>query len=182
MQDPKTVGSRLRPDWQHLSPWRAAAHGTFPFQNQQKAGPGSYPCTNGMRGDPTSSLAVGAAAGTTITGCTSTHQGKILKTSFLPLTNPLICPYQNFCWFMSTAEDSQTRTPLHKAWKPWKFKSWYGLTSVLKTFKSTANNYHTLKSQIKYFVELKHIYIWLERLLNAGKISLQFLDNRMLWF
>lgn len=48
----------------------------------------SYPCTNGTRGDPISSLAVGAAVGTTIAGCRSTHQGKIPKTSFLWLTSP----------------------------------------------------------------------------------------------
>lgn len=62
--------------------------GPFHFKIQQRAGPGSYPCTNGMRGAPTSSLAVGAAVGTTITGCRPTHQGKILKTSSLQLTRP----------------------------------------------------------------------------------------------
>lgn len=62
--------------------------GPFHFKIQQKAGPGSYPCTNGRRGGPTSSLAVGAAVGTPVTGCRSTHQGKTPKTSFLLLTSP----------------------------------------------------------------------------------------------
>lgn len=88
MQALKTVGPCLRPDWQHLSPRRLQLMGPFHFKIQQKAGPGSYPSTNGMRGGPTSSLAVGAAVGTTVTGCRCTHQGKILKTSFLLLTSP----------------------------------------------------------------------------------------------
>lgn len=66
--------------------------GPFHFKIQQKAGPGSYPCINGMRGDPTSSLAVGAAVGTSITGCRPTHQGKILKPNVLQLTSPFTLP------------------------------------------------------------------------------------------
>lgn len=62
--------------------------GPFHFKIQQKAGAGSYPCTNALRGDLISSPAVGAAAGTTITGCRSIHQRKILKTNFLQLTSP----------------------------------------------------------------------------------------------
>lgn len=88
----------------------------------------------------------------------STHQGKIPKTSFLWLTTPFtLTKITADLW--SAAEDSQTKTLLHKAWEPWKLKPRYGLTSAFKTIKSIANNYHTLKSQIKYFVELKYIHI-----------------------
>lgn len=159
--------------------------GPLDFKTQQKPGAGSYPFTNGMRGGPISPLipccrafkiCLWAAFGTTVTGCRPTRERKILKTSFSLLTSQFTCS-------KSTKITVRLHQLLrihelkysHTAWVPWKFKSWYGLTLAFKTFKSIANNYHTLKSQVKYFVDLKYIYFWHETFLIAGKISLQFL-------
>lgn len=175
MQALKTVGPCLRPDWQHLSPWEAAAHETFPFQNP--AGGYRYWELSMHKWYERGSHLLSCCGGCSWHHChrVQIHTPRKDTKNQFPSAQESVYPYQNDCWFMSAAEDSQTKTLLSKGWVPWRFKSWYRLTSAFKTFKSIANNYHTLKSQIKYFVELKYIYFWHETFLSAGKIPLQFL-------
>lgn len=149
--------------------------GPLNFKTQEKAGAWSYPFTSATGEGPISPLITCHMAFKM--GCIWHHCHRFAdpRVTRQDPKNQFLSALTKITVHLGQLLKIQKLKYSHIVWVPWKFKSPCGLTSAFKTFKSIANKYHTLKLQIKYFAELKHIYFWHETFLIAGKISFQFL-------